>query len=157
MILWFPKSDSRVFSRGITSKAARWPARAGAYLLRKCKQHSLGPVLWLSNIFEWCVYFVNTKLFYDLPPNKILYGSKQWLKERTSTDDSSLRCNASGSKILEPVIIVSKPRCGKGVEIEKGGIVYASNSNACVTGIFLLLAAPTLFLNAWSQRTASSL
>ena len=30
---------------------------------------------------------------------------------------------------------VQKPRCFKGVEIEKGGIVYAANSNACMTGI----------------------
>ena len=77
--------------------------------------------------------FNKTTLFYDLPPNKTLstirnYG-KQSVKSRVTV---ALCCNASGSEKLEPMIIgkFKKPRCYKGVEIEKRGILYAASSNA---------------------------
>ena len=87
-----------------------------------------------SDVFN----FDETSIFYDLPPNKTLStvrnNGKKIVKSRVTV---TLCCNASGSEKLEPMIIGKfiKLRCFKGVEIEKRGIVYATNSNAWMTVI----------------------
>ena len=77
--------------------------------------------------------FDETSLIYDLPPNKTLStvrkNGKNSVKSRVTV---ALCCNASGSEELEPMIFgkFKKPRCFKGVEIEKRDIAYAANSSA---------------------------
>ena len=87
-----------------------------------------------SDVFN----FDEAALSYDLPPNKTLStvrnNGKKSVKSRTTV---AMCCNVSGSRNMEPMIIrkFKIPRFLKGVYIEKRGIVYAANSNACMTGI----------------------
>ena len=82
--------------------------------------------------------FDETALLYGLPPSKNLFTvrniGKKSVKSRVTV---AMCCNASGSEKLGSMIIrkFKKPRCFKGVEIEKRGIVYAENSKAWMTEI----------------------
>ena len=133
-----------IFSKGWLQSLKGWnnikscalTGDSGIHVLKKRKEQSLDFDIRSSIISKWCFIYNETKLFYDLPTNKILYGSIQWREERKCTDDSSPCCNASGAKKMDPWSSESlKPRCFKAVEIEMRGIIYDANSNACTTGI----------------------
>ena len=84
-----------------------------------------------------CLSLMRQKIFTTCHRTKSSLRFKTWRYERKVTDDSSTCCNASSSINQQPVIIknLKKPRCFKGVEIEKRGIAYTANSNAWMNGI----------------------
>ena len=99
-----------------------------------------------SDVFN----FDETALFYDLPPSKTLSTVRNNAKKRVKSRVTvALCCNASGSEKMEPMIIgkLKNPRCFKGVNIEKRGIVYAASSNSWMT--FIILDKWMQQLNLW--------